>query len=153
MHKNFTFILVAGFAFFVLDFVVKSFMTSLPANGYEVIPFFKFNFVANHSMAFSIPIHQGVIIFFSMIILLGLIQYFTLCCRDGLYGHVWALNFIIWGAFGNVYDRIIRGFVVDYIQIGVFPIFNLADIAVVLGFIGLLYFIEQEQRKVAFIPA
>jgi signal peptidase II len=40
------------------------------------------------------------------------------------------------GAFSNFIDRILYGCVVDYIRIGSFPIFNLADVCITLG-IGL----------------
>jgi signal peptidase II len=41
------------------------------------------------------------------------------------------------GAFGNVLDRTLRGYVVDFIHIAHWPVFNVADIAVCAG-IGVL---------------
>lgn len=40
---------------------------------------------------------------------------------------------VVGGALGNVVDRIARGYVVDFIHVKGWPIFNLADIAVVVG--------------------
>ena len=37
------------------------------------------------------------------------------------------------GAFGNLGDRIIHGAVVDFVAIGRWPVFNLADVAIVVG--------------------
>jgi signal peptidase II len=37
------------------------------------------------------------------------------------------------GAFGNLVDRIIHGAVVDFVAIGRWPVFNLADVAIVAG--------------------
>lgn len=37
------------------------------------------------------------------------------------------------GAAGNVVDRVRRGFVVDYLDLHIWPVFNLADIAIVVG--------------------
>lgn len=46
-----------------------------------------------------------------------------------------ALALMLGGAFGNVIDRIIRGFVVDFIEVKFidFPVFNIADIAITVG--------------------
>ncbi len=61
--------------------------------------------------------------------------------------------FIIVGLFGNLLDRIIRGFVVDFIYIPVVEkynifLFNLADLYLVLGVIlGLVYLIKKGHKK------
>ncbi len=43
------------------------------------------------------------------------------------------MGLILGGAFGNVIDRIRLGYVVDFIQVGWFPIFNLADSSITVG--------------------
>jgi signal peptidase II len=43
------------------------------------------------------------------------------------------LGLILGGAFGNVIDRVRLGYVVDFIQVGWFPVFNLADSAITVG--------------------
>ncbi|MBI3997944.1 MAG: signal peptidase II [Armatimonadetes bacterium] len=37
------------------------------------------------------------------------------------------------GALGNLIDRVRLGYVVDYLDVHVWPVFNLADVAIVLG--------------------
>jgi signal peptidase II len=44
-----------------------------------------------------------------------------------------AIGAALGGAGGNVLDRIYRNGVVDYIDVGFWPVFNLADVAIVLG--------------------
>jgi len=41
------------------------------------------------------------------------------------------------GALGNVLDRIVRGYVVDFIHLTHWPIFNVADACIVVGLIAL----------------
>ena len=50
-------------------------------------------------------------------------------------GRAFALSLIAAGAIGNAIDRIGRGYVVDYLDIGpgLWPVFNLADALVVIG--------------------
>jgi signal peptidase II len=55
-----------------------------------------------------------------------------------------ALGLVLGGAFGNVGDRIfrspgfLRGAVVDFVDVGFWPVFNLADSAITCGCILLL---------------
>ena len=61
----------------------------------------------------------------------------------------WALSLILGGALGNVIDRLVHGYVVDFIQVhygsAYFPAFNIADSAITIG-AGLL--ILDELRRV-----
>ena len=56
----------------------------------------------------------------------------------------WALTLILGGALGNVIDRLLHGYVVDFIQVHwgnqyYFPAFNIADSAITLGAICLIF--------------
>jgi signal peptidase II len=44
-----------------------------------------------------------------------------------------AYALLVAGAFGNAIDRVLRGYVVDFIEIHRWPIFNVADVAIVAG--------------------
>jgi signal peptidase II len=49
-----------------------------------------------------------------------------------------AFYMIIGGALGNYIDRLTRGYVVDFLDFYVWPVFNIADIFVVIGCILLI---------------
>ena len=61
----------------------------------------------------------------------------------------WALTLILGGALGNVIDRVIHGYVVDFIQVHAgswyFPAFNVADSAITVGAVLLVF---DELRRV-----
>lgn len=60
------------------------------------------------------------------------------------------LIMIISGGTSNLIDRIFRGYVVDYIdinQIFKYPVFNIADISIVLGVILLILYIITKTKK------
>ena len=55
---------------------------------------------------------------------------------------LYILCVILAGGFGNLIDRVVRGYVVDFINVFPslnFPIFNLADIYITLGWIFLAF--------------
>lgn len=51
-----------------------------------------------------------------------------------------SIGFIVAGALGNVVDRIRLGYVIDFIQVGWWPVFNLADSAICIGAVLLALF-------------
>lgn len=58
-----------------------------------------------------------------------------------------AMGLVVGGAVGNIIDRLRHGYVVDFIQVGWWPIFNLADSAVSVGvtmLAGYLIFVGDE---------
>jgi len=65
------------------------------------------------------------------------------------------LALVLGGALGNLYDRVVHGYVIDYISLHYdqyyFPAFNLADTAISIGavmlIIDMVWFSETEQNK------
>ena len=55
----------------------------------------------------------------------------------GLFFHTFAaqvgLGVALGGATGNLVDRLLHGRVIDFIDVGFWPVFNIADMAIVLG--------------------
>ena len=68
--------------------------------------------------------------------------------------HSLALGLIIGGALGNIFDRIIRGGVIDFIDLHIldyhWPAFNFADSAIVVGALGIIYkgFFKNKTKKI-----
>lgn len=62
---------------------------------------------------------------------------------------------LLGGALGNMFDRLHRGAVTDFIDVPLWPAFNVADMAITFGVLALLYVIEQRppaQRPPAHPP-
>lgn len=56
------------------------------------------------------------------------------------------------GALGNLYDRLVFGFVRDFLDVKFFAIFNIADIFIVLGMIALaarLLYLEKNKEEIS----
>lgn len=58
-----------------------------------------------------------------------------------------ALSLQLAGAVGNLIDRITNGYVTDFISLGTFPVFNIADASISVGVAILLIFVWFEERK------
>lgn len=102
----------------------------------------KFTYCENKGVAFSLGNgHVPVFIIINLLIIGGLIIYYEKN-RNQFRGMVSKIFFImaIAGGVSNLLDRIIRGYVVDFIDVSdlfSFAIFNVADIFIVVGIIGL----------------
>jgi signal peptidase II len=108
---------------------------SLPETG-----FFRFTFVGNTGAAFSIFYDKnGILIIASILgILLLLFYYFYLSRRFSVLDtslNKIALAVILGGTVGNLIDRVSLGYVRDFIDVGPWPIFNIADSCTVVGVI------------------
>ena len=109
---------------------------------------FKLDFVKNYGAAFNI--FSGSRIFLSLISIIFAILLIYLIFRKNTSKSIelYAFSFILGGTIGNGIDRIYRGFVVDFINLNIinFPVFNIADISINIGFIFLLYNIFKNNR-------
>ncbi|MDD4607154.1 MAG: signal peptidase II [Patescibacteria group bacterium] len=100
------------------------------------ILFFKFK--SNPYIALGIKINYGAIIFFNFLILIGLIYFLIKKYFKLEYFYILNLSLILIGALSNLIDRLNHHYVVDYISIPWWPVFNLADVMIVAGAILIL---------------
>ena len=109
---------------------------------------FRLDFVKNYGAAFNI--FSGSRIFLSLISILFSILLIYLIFRKKTLNtfDLYSYSFILGGTIGNGIDRIYKGFVIDFINLNIinFPVFNIADISINIGFIFLLYNIFKNNR-------
>lgn len=55
------------------------------------------------------------------------------------------LPFLFAGIVGNIIDRIVRGYVIDFIDFKFWPVFNIADILIVISVIGIVFLVVKEK--------
>ena len=124
--------------------LIKSTMTL-----YDVIPsipgFFQLNYITNKGMAFGINLPVGISFFSGISLIITCFLVWILWCerKNNLLMRI-SLALILGGAIGNLIDRILFGEVVDFFDfmIGDFHwyIFNIADSAVTVGIILMLFY-------------
>ena len=102
---------------------------------------FTIDYVKNYGAAFNI--FNGNRIFLSLvsIIFSVLLIYLIIKKIDTKSTETIGYSFILAGSIGNGIDRILKGYVIDFINLNYinFPVFNIADISINIGFIILLY--------------
>jgi signal peptidase II len=121
----------------ILDQFSKKSALNLSAN-IDLTEFFSLNLSFNKGISFGIFNHEGqsqiILLAINFFIIIGLLYYFYYN-KDIL--SKTSIILIISGAIGNSLDRIYYGFVIDFLHFHYrnfsFPIFNFADIFIVLG--------------------
>ena len=110
---------------------------------------FRFSFAANYNIAMSIPFSGVWVILLNSFIVIVLMYYFLHSIRKNQILKVFSLGMVIAGAVSNIIDRIKFGFVVDYLDLKYFTIFNLADVMIVCGISTLIYMNFKVSKKVS----
>lgn len=99
-----------------------------------------FTYAENKGIAFSMPLQGGaqqLVTIVLIVLLIGIVVRYKTWRQRWLH---YSLMLILGGALGNAIDRIYRGYVVDFIQVGSFPVFNIADSCVTLGVVGVIIY-------------
>lgn len=151
--RQIAFILLAPIVLFTLESLIKYFyiINKIPEAGFYFFNgLLQIGFFTNLNIAFGLPLPQAVIIILTVLILifLGLVWSFNLSKLNFL--NVFGLSLVILGALSNLLDRLIFGYVIDYINIFIWPVFNLADAMIVAGLIIYcinIYFINCDLLK------
>lgn len=146
-------ILILSLIFLIVDQISKILVVKfLDLNSVTVIKnFFYLTYTNNTGAAFSILTDKRIfLVLVGIIILILLIYYLKKHQIKNTINKI-AFALVIGGSIGNLIDRIIRGSVVDFIDIKIFsynfPIFNLADTFITIGVLLLLININKEETK------
>jgi len=132
--------------------------------------FFRLSYVENPGMAFGIhPGNKLIFTLLTLVIIAGLAAYFFQIRKEALHQRL-PLAIILGGAAGNLIDRIFfgiwfqmdgwfQGRVVDYLDFDFFdidfagiymtrwPVFNLADVAVISGVLLMIFFMNRAGQE------
>ncbi len=133
----------------VLDQVVKSYVSTAMLLG-ETIPvvpgIFHITYILNPGAAFGMLAHQRwFFILAGIVIAAAFLYYYPWLKRQCSWFHYGCVA-LLSGAVGNLIDRIRNGLVIDYIDFRVWPVFNIADIAIVLGVASMIYAILYKMK-------
>ena len=135
-------------AVLALDQVTKALIRgSIPRGGSEKF-FIGINLVntRNKGVAFGLFSNGGaVVILLTAGALVLLLAYFTVRADKPL---LWLpTGLLLGGALGNLFDRLRGGDVTDFIDLPLWPPFNVADMAITFGVLALLYVLEAPRTK------
>ena len=102
---------------------------------------FHLTYVENRGAAFGILQNQKYFFVIMKFIVITAIIYVLIKHKDLRKSVVICLSLIVGGAIGNLIDRLRFGFVVDFFDFIIWPVFNIADMAIVLAQILLIYIV------------
>ncbi len=139
----------------IVDQIVK-FLVNTYLNYIDVIPKFLYlSLEKNYGVAFSMLWNNRLLILIiSLLLILFLIyllnkDYLSKGKNNKLLNVTYGLLF--GGILGNLIDRIVRGYVIDYIGVYIFnykfPVFNLADSFITIGVILMIISTFKEEKK------
>jgi len=101
----------------------------------------------NTGGAFGILQSYGSVIGFLTVVAIILI-FAAYRCKLDLPGNAWTgLALVMGGAVGNLVDRVRLGYVFDFVNLKFWPVFNVADVAITVGFIVLLCVLIVRERR------
>jgi signal peptidase II len=135
---------IAAALFMTLDQVTKQIVIASIHRGDSVNVFFGIDLtnVRNTGVAFGALAGGGALVSLLTIAALTLLMvYFAL--RSATPWLWLPVGIIAGGALGNLADRARDGAVIDFIDPVLWPAFNLADMGIVLGILGLLYVVDR----------
>ncbi len=147
MQKTFIKIGLSIFSIVFFDQVLK-----FIAKKYFLQPIILNTFIAlryqeNSGMAFGIVFPQPWLLFLNVIMLV-FIGFFGFRSLNLAKKEAWLIfSFVLGGGLGNLLDRLFKGYVVDYLSIGWWPTFNLADAFLSLGIFLIVVFYDKIKRS------
>ena len=101
---------------------------SLPEEG-----FFRLTHVTNNGAIFGLFPNQAIVMTAASLVGIAVLLYFYHVSAGGDWRVRLSLGLLLGGAVGNLIDRLWMGEVTDFLDVGAWPVFNLADSSIVTG--------------------
>lgn len=136
LKKILRIVLIVSLILILIDQTSKILINNLVKEDIKIIPnLFTITKLENEGLAFGINKKNLGNIGISLIVLVVIFNY-LFSQKDRMKTKtVVFMSFIISGGISNIIDRIFKGAVFDFIKIGDFPVFNFADMFIVIGWI------------------
>ncbi|MBN2305355.1 MAG: signal peptidase II [Anaerolineae bacterium] len=143
--RHWLFLLLVVICTIVVDQITKAYVAAhldpyeswMPLSFIE--PVFRLTHIHNTGAAFGLFPDGGMVFIVIAVVVSAVIMYY----HRELPANAWlvrlALGLQLGGALGNVVDRLRQGYVVDFFNVELWPVFNVADSCIVLG-VALLAF-------------
>ena len=119
----------------------------------SIFPLFNLTFVVNYGFAFGFLNNSSLNQIIVICVIFSIIAYFLYLLfktQDQFFR--FSLILVLSGAIGNFIDRVLHGFVIDFIDIYLgsyhWPAFNIADSSITLGFILIMFNILFQNKKI-----
>jgi signal peptidase II len=128
------------FAVIFLDRITKLLILNLNSN-LKLFSFLEIIFVKNEGIVFGLFSNNNlnnIFIITSIISLIIILTFYRYAKNSPL---TYFLSMILGGAIGNIIDRILYGYVIDFIKVDSFYVFNIADASITVGTILLIIYI------------
>jgi signal peptidase II len=148
------FLLLPVFALVVVIDQITKALIRANLHIYESVPdegFFRFTYTTNTGAVFGVFSDQTFIMTIASIVGVGILLFFY-HSHSGSGSEKLvrlSLGLLLGGAIGNLIDRIWLGKVTDFLDVGPWPIFNLADSAIVTGIVILVVVFMFQENKTA----
>jgi len=140
MKKGVKLLYTTAIVVLILDIITKTLVRTMPENSsINLLPFFSISHIENLGIAFGflqLEFMRWILVAIALAVTIAIIWS---CKERKLKEHFLAWGLIAGGALGNALDRIFIGTVTDFINFHVWPAFNIADSALTIGVIILIY--------------
>jgi len=132
-------LILSAIAWLAIDLCIKYYVAHANLSRLVLIKnFFYLSLQTNKGVAFGIHLGYVFQLIISILILSLLIYVgfkYILVLKRNSFINQFLLGIIIGGALGNLFNRVYLGYVIDYIILKPFPVFNVADIGITVGLI------------------
>ena len=102
---------------------------------------FHITYIENPGAAFGILANQRMLFLILTAVIVGVMIYLYCNLSNKKSLTAISLGIVVSGAIGNFIDRFMQGTVTDFLDFRIWPIFNIADIAICVGLALICYFI------------